>query len=74
MDTQRTDILRGAFGMTSTSTSATAAASAEVNSAKSAKSSQDLYNKQYKKFIAKGMSPKQAAAFADQFVKRAKGL
>jgi hypothetical protein len=66
VDPKRTDTLRGAFGMTST------AAASPAAPAKPTQSKQDLYDSEYKKFIAKGMSPKQAAAFANQVVKRSK--
>lgn len=63
MDSQRSDIFRGAFGLT---------AAATKPAAPSAKSEQQVYDNAYKKFIAKGLSPKQAAAFAGQTVKRMK--
>lgn len=59
-------MFRGAFGMTSTAASAPAKAKPKANT-------QDLYDRHYKKFLAKGMSPKQAAAFATRMVDRLKG-
>lgn len=52
------DMLRGAF---------------DTIAAAKVKTSQDVYDTEYKRMIGKGMSPKQAAAFAKNVAKRFSG-